>query len=261
MIVFTELFEGRYETEGVRRVARIPYLATSLIGDVEESVITQYAFANLPSLYNGLILATVEVEEHVSADRWRIIAIYEQYDSIFSFDTGGGTQHITNSIATRNRYAPTGATAPDFKGAIGYDGQNVAGVDVVVPVYHFSETHYMPDVQVSGAYKAKVFELTGCVNNDPFRGFSPGEVLFLGAAGTKRGTDYWELQFRFASLPNKTDIVIGDITVAEKKGWDYMWILYEDAEDTSAKKLVKRPLAVYVEKVYEDKSFADLMLG
>jgi hypothetical protein len=37
-----------------------------------------------------------------------------------------------------------------------------------------------------------------------------------------------------------------------KKGFEYLWVRYEDVEDTAAKALVKRPTAVYVEKVYLD---------
>lgn len=61
----------------------------------------------------------------------------------FSFDTGGGAQHITQSLANVARYAPPGQTAPNFKGAIGVTADSVEGVDITVPVYHFAETHYL----------------------------------------------------------------------------------------------------------------------
>jgi hypothetical protein len=260
MMTFAELFEGRTETSGVRRSARIPYLVESWIGDLEESLILLQAAATLPTEYDGLLRTSIDIDERINEKHWRIIAAYDEYESTYSFDTGGGTQHITNSITTRNRYAASG-TPPDLKGAIAYDGQNVNGVDIIVPVYNFSETHYFNDTQVTPAYKATLFRITGTVNNDPFRGFSPGEVLFLGASGCKRGTDLWELQFRFASLPNQENFTVGDITVTTKKGWDYMWVLYDNAEDSTAKKLVKRPKAVYIEQVYPEKSFADLGLG
>jgi len=261
MMTFTELFEGRTETTGVKRSARIPYLVETLVGDVEESLILLQAAATLPAEYDGLLRTSIDIDERINEKHWRIVAAYDEYESTYRFDTGGGTQHITNSITTRNRYAEIGVTPPDFKGAIAYDGQNVNGVDIIVPVYNFSETHYFNDAQVTPAYKATLFRITGTVNNDPFRGFSPGEVLFLGASGSKRGSDLWELQFRFASLPNLENFTVGDITVSEKKGWDYLWVLYADDEDTAAKKLIKKPLAVYIEQVYPEKSFADLGLG
>jgi len=69
--------------------------------------------------------------------------------------------------------------------AIGVTDTGVEGVEIVVPVYNFSETHYLPDGQVTQGYKLTLFGLTGKVNNGSFRGFAAGEVLFLGASGSK----------------------------------------------------------------------------
>lgn len=185
----------------------------------------------------------------------------ETGDSTYQFDTGGGTQHITQSLQTVGRYAPPGKTAPNYQGAIGVAGENVEGVDITVPVFNFSETHYLPTEMVTGAYKAVVFYLTGRVNAAPFRGFAAGEVLFLGASGSKRGEEDWEITFKFAASPNMSGIVIGDITGINKKGWEYLWVRYEDGEDAAAGALVKKPAAVYVEKVYQEGDFSLLGIG
>jgi len=86
-------------------------------------------------------------------------------------------------------------------------------------------------------------------------------VLFLGASGSKRSSEDWEITYRFASQPNRTGIVVGDITGISKKGWEYMWVRYRDTEDGSAKALVKRPVAAYVEQVYRDGDFSQLGIG
>jgi len=127
-----------------------------------------------------------------------------------------------------------------------------------VPVYHFSETHYKADEDVTAEYKATLFALTGKVNSAAFKGFEAGEVLFLGASGSKRGEEDWEITYRFAASPNATNIQVGDITVTSKKGWEYLWVRYADAEDAGANALVKRPVAAYVEKVYEEGDFSAL---
>ncbi len=80
-------------------------------------------------------------------------------------------------------------------------------------------------------------------------------MLFLGASGTKRGGGDWEITFRFAASRNRTNLTIGDITGISKKGWEYLWVRYADAEDANAKALIKKPVAVYVEKVYEEGDF------
>ncbi len=125
--------------------------------------------------------------------------------------------------------------APDFQGAIGVSADGVEGIDITVPVYHFAETHYKPDNQITGAYKGVLFNLTGKVNGDVFRGFAPGEVLFLGASGAKRGSGTeadWEITYRFAASPNASGLSIGPIGGITKQGWDYLWVdgSYEHAE-------------------------------
>ena len=54
-------------------------------------------------------------------------------------------------------------------------------------------------------------------------------------------------------------MTIGDITGVDKKGWEYIWVRYADAEDENV--LVKQPIAVYVEKVYDEGNFAGLGIG
>jgi len=181
----------------------------------------------------------------------RYANIPQTEQSVFSFDTGGGTQHITHSRETVARYAPPGKTAPDFKGGIGVTADSVEGVDITVPIYQFAETHYKPDSAVTAAYKGTIFTLTGRVNSEPFKGFAPGECLFLGASGTRRGYGDWEITFRFAASPNMVDLSVGDITGIAKKGWEYLWVRYVDELDNPSSRLVKLPIGAYVERVYE----------
>ena len=223
-----------------------------------------------PTQYDGLVRQDVQIEPTDNAMLWYGTVRYaaasfsppQTGDSVFSFDTGGGTRHITQSLQTILRKAPTGQTAPDFKGAIGVTDSDVQGVDVISPVYNFAETHYLPDSQVTQQYKVTLFGLTGKVNDAAFKGFAAGEVLFLGASGSKRaapgGVDDWEITFKFAVSPNATNLVVGDIAQISKKGWEYLWVRYADGTDDNAKALVKRPLAAYVEKVYDAGDFSQL---
>ena len=272
-IVCTENIDSRQYTEG--QSADLVY---TVRGTADEGTALASLNATAPADFQGLVRQPSSVEPvHIDTANpdhciWTGTARYapRQYeqppetgDSSFSFDTGGGTQHITQSLATIHRYAASG-TAPDFKGAIGVTHDNVEGVDITVPVYNFSETHYLPASQVTSAYKGTLFQLTGKVNNASFRGLAAGECLFLGASGSRRGTepdDDWEISFRFAGSPNRTGITVGPITGIAKKGWEYLWVRYADAEDTASSTLVKQPVAAFVEKVYEEASFAGLGIG
>ena len=265
MAIIEELFHDRTETLGKRASADIPYIVRDA---ADEAEVKETAISFLPRYYAGLVLGNVVIEERINASAWRITAQYEppqvpeteaEAEPSFSFDTGGGSQHITQSIQTKGKYGPKASDA--LQGAIGYDGENVAGVDITLPVFNFTETHYLPDEIVTPAYKKKIFELTGTVNEDAFREFAAGEVLFLGAAGSRRGEEDWEITFRFAALPNKENMTVGPISGIAKDGWDYLWVQYSDEVDEQKKQLVKQPVAVYIEKVYERAKFAQLGLG
>ncbi len=86
-----------------------------------------------------------------------------------------------------------------------------------------------------------------------------GEVLFLGASGSKRGKEDWEITFKFAASPNITGLTVGPITGIAKRGWDYLWVRYLDDEDSF--QIIRRPVAAYVERVYEFGNFADIGIG
>jgi hypothetical protein len=180
---------------------------------------------------------------------------------VFSFDMTGGTQHITQALTTIGTYVPSGATAPDFAGSIGVTKDAIEGVDITVPVYQFSLTHVFDPADVTTDYMNILFNLTGKVNNGAFFGLAAGECLFLGPSGGKRGDGNWEITFKFAGSPNKTSLVVGGITVPAKKGWEYLWVRYEDTEDAGAKMLIKKPLAATVVQVYDSGDFSTLGIG
>jgi hypothetical protein len=247
------------------RSAELTYLVRGTTVDSEAKSAVR---AIAPTLYDAKRRDDVEVEEIGNA-LWLATARYvepesaapETGDAVTSFDTSGGTQHITQSRQTVHRYP---SEAPNYQGAIGVTESGVEGVDITVPVYQFSETHYLAASTVNTAYRGTLFTLTGRTNNAAFKGLAEGECLFLGASGSRRGTssdDDWEISFRFAGSPNVTGLTIGSITGVNKKGWEYLWVRYETIEDTTAKRLVQRPAAVYVEKVYESGNFGSLGIG
>ena len=177
-----------------------------------------------------------------------------------SFDTTGGTQHLTQAHA-ESRF---GNSAPDQKKAIGVDSNGVNGVDVVVPQLQWQESYDVPNAYVTAAYVRGLAGVTGTTNSAAFRGFEAGEVLFVGCSGSQewddqKGKGPWSLSFRFVASKNVTGETIGDITGVSKKGHEYLWVRYEDAVDSNV--LLKRPKAVYVNKVYKDSDFSLLGIG
>ena len=224
---------------------------------------------------SGMVLDELEVTERVNKDTWKVKAIYKDEDSedtddpdedeettSFAFDTGGGTMHRNQSLKTVSKVPND---APDFNGAIEVDNEgNVNGVDVTMTVLNFTETHTMNGSRVTTSYKKTVAALTGTVNSSGFRGFSAGEVLFLGASGTKRSKKPnapWEITFRFAVSPNQSSLQVGKLKVSNKRGWDYLWVRYADKVAENRKNVIKEPVAAYVEQVYPTGDFGNLGLG
>lgn len=265
-IMVTEKFESRKSTKGDNPSAELVY---TVRGTNDDLAARNAAETTSPATYDGQPRQSTSVEP-VGDELWEAVVRYgkaqggslpEPGENIFSFDTGGGTQHIAQSKETVSSHAPSGSSPPDFGGAIGVTADGVEGVDITVPVFQFSETHYFTNDQVTPSYKGTLFSLTGKVNSGAFKGFQAGEVLFLGASGARRGTDPdddWEITFRFAASPNAIGISVGDISGISKKGWEYLWVRYADQEDTGSHAIVKRPVAAYVERVYDEGSFAGL---
>jgi hypothetical protein len=183
-------------------------------------------------------------------------------DATLQFDTTGGTQHITQSRATVAKLAPPGKVAPDFKGAIGVNNDQIEGVDITIPQFNLKITKKLPLAAVSDAYIDVLYKTTGSVNGSDWRVFKQREALFLGASGSIRMADLkWEITYNFAiqkSITAADGIMIGDIGPIEKKGWDYLWVRYEDVVDDASKTLVKKPTAVYIEQVYPEADFSQL---
>jgi len=262
MAVIIEKYDSRETTVGVENPSvELLYVVD---GTEDDAAVRALVEATIPAIYAGLVFQSYHIS-HQGSGLWEVSVRYgkkepkEPGESSFSFDTGGGTTHITQSLQTVNSYAPPGEAPPDFKGAIGVNNDSVEGTDITIPVYNFKETHYIPIALVTPAYKATLFYLTGKVNAAPFKGFAPGEVLFMGASGSQRGQEDWEITFSFAASPNATGLTIGDITGIDKKGWEYLWVRYQDSEDADV--LVKQPAAVYVEQVYPYGDFSLLGIG
>ena len=259
-VTVEERFESRDIERGLSPRAILRYVIKDT-DDHEEALSGLEAAA--PILFDGLPRLKYKVVP-VGPKLWYGEAQYnyptrqETGIKLYQFDTGGGTQHITQSLQTVQRYGRPGYIAPNFQGAIAVSQNSVDGVDIVVPVYNFSEVNYESNSQVTAAYKQALFLLTGRVNNGSWNGYAAGEVLFLGAAGSMRAGGDWEITYRFAASPNLSNLVIGDITGIAKKGWEYLWVQYLDEEDAGAKSMIKRPWSVHIEQVYPYGDFSVL---
>jgi hypothetical protein len=260
------LFFDRNEiinTDGDYISADIPYL---VIGATDENEALAETLTQTPETYENIPRDTIEIQNRVNNEYYKVLVRYKTPaksggggdlpQPSYSFDTSGGTQHITQSIST-SKYP---ATANDYKQAIKVNEKDVEGVDITFPQLVFSETHYFRPGHVSQSFKVTLARKTGTINKYSFRGFDPGEVLFLGASGRRQGnksSDLWEVEYKFAAAANITNKDVGNgIIITSARGWDFIWMEYESQVNTTS--LLKIPKAAYVEQVYEESDFGAL---
>lgn len=267
-IVLTEKPESRQWTTGENASVDLIYTLTGTSNDLTAKA---YVEANTDITYDigggvsyprlSITLDPEWVDEVNDTGQWFVTVRYGLLlggGSLFSFDTTGGTQHISQSLQTITKVAASG-TPPDNHGAIGVTKDRIEGVDIPVPVYRFSETHELLTSFVTQAYKGIILNLTGRTNNASYRGMAEGEVLFLGAVGSQQSGENWDITFHFAGSANVTNLSIGPNITVPKWGWEYVWVRYETVIDEGY--MTQRPIHAYVERVYEAGDFDGLGIG
>jgi len=184
----------------------------------------------------------------------------------WSFDTAGGTFRITTSLFT-TAYTKPGGFAPNFQNAIEVRDGKPEGIDITIPGLKLTCTYRHPvssptvNASTIDNYIKMLSNLTGTTNNATWLTYERGELLFLGASGEYVPNKPAEFQYHFAASANASNLTIGTITNIVKRGHEYVWVLFEPKEDTTAHKMVQTPLAAYVERVYRESTFTDLGIG
>lgn len=257
--------------------------------DINSKVSTLYAYWTYP----GQPLVKLRAENYTVTyqgdDSWTVSVSYEKSGAddptqigplkkMRSFDTSGGTQTVTQcrgGALGERVYDSTGflVAGPSMKGAVNVDDRGVNGVDIVVPQFTWTESYEVPSKYVTNTYVRAMHLLTGSVNDEPFRSFAKGEVLFLGMTGqhewdAQKGDGPWALSYKFVASPNRgPDLgglpaeAIGNITTYNKYGHDYLWVRYASVDDAANNLLLRQPLNVYVNKVYPDGDFSKIGIG
>lgn len=273
--IVKEIRRSRSHVSSAKPTARREYMAwnqdssgnrLSATGNEIETAIDLVA----PAAINGLVIESVSIDPLEEDERvWNAVYNYattegsetpETLAEEISFDLGSQTINVTQSFLTVNKYAKSGQIAPDFKGGIGWDGEQFTGIDRMFEVFSFSITKYVAAATVENSqYIRNLRDAAFHVNNAAFRGFSANEVLFAGAAGSKRSVSDYAVTFRFMASKNAAGLIVGDITGITKAAWDYLWVLYEEVEDTAADFTTQRPKAAYVERLYTAVNFPTLL--
>lgn len=276
-----ERFDSRDSEIGAEQSTRsLKYTVINSENEIEVEGLVQ---ATIPAFYRGLQFQSFR-QTHQGGGTWDIEVRYASRQikdvgqSSFTFDTTGGTQKLKFSKRTTTyvpSLTPEDVDPIDFAHGINVqpDGK-VEGVEIQLPKFGFTITRVLAD-PLPQYYVTALEALQSCVNADHIvlviggviYYFEPGELLFLGSTGSKRGTDAWEITLRCEVSRNVGNVGFGlpdlgdgadTITVDVKLGWDYLWVYTQEYKIGSS--LVSVPVQVMVEQVYDYQPLSILFL-
>jgi hypothetical protein len=252
--------------DGIKTTGRDPSETRryKIIGVSNSNTANAYALASTPAIIGtvyGLLYRQDVQCSKVAYNHWMVEVPYsprknETGDWTWDFDTTGGTIHITQAKAEVARYPAN--QAPNQRGVIAVDGDEVKGTEIVIPAMKINVQFRHPLGVITIPQAKFLSSITGTVNSDNFLTFAPGEVLFLGARGSDGSNAEATVGYQFAIGKNLTNQTIGTITGVAKKAWDVAWIRYKDNVVTADSKQLptREPKFVYVDRVYEETALA-----
>jgi hypothetical protein len=251
-----------------------------VIGTDDETVARQTVANTTPPIYqdtitNHTLIRKDYVIEDVGYKTWSASVNYSLANRndpnppdppdfpIFSFDTTGGTTHITQAMYGTTCYPASGNTnpPPDLKGAIGVTREGVEGVDITIPTFKFSEQHVWPYNVIDLNWCATIASMTGSVNVNPWRTFAANQVLFLGASGNSQPDGLVTVTYHFDVGINSTTLNVAGRSNVAKNAHDYLWCSYQDEIDNVANRRFLKPTYVWVSQVYPTNDFSQLAIG
>ncbi len=258
--------------------ATVTYIVEGTDSDLTACT-SAYEFA--PDEFSEIPKKSASVAERLTDTAWKIEVNYgsesksssgdsgdESDEATMNFDCSAGTKHMTQAIEQTCVYAGSGESKDSTDEAsavpIGWNGKDgseseAAGVDVSIGELRETYTKTMSKSKVTGtSWKRKVAELVGKVNSGSFKGWSAGEVMFLGCSysAPSKGSKKVAVSFHFAIRLNESKATVAGQNVGSVKGFEYLWALTDDeVKDGERKRKVKK---IYKAVVCETDGFGGL---
>lgn len=235
-----------------------------LAGVIDDVAAWSYALGNTTPMWiaAGQVLYRQDVQlDHRGNGLWLVTVPYGVEDKRvgqwdFDFDTQGGTVRIFQAKATQV-FKAAGAGGPDHKDAIDVQGDDVRGTEIIIPALRMNYSFRYPSGMITEAYARGMARNVGKTNDRTWHGFARGECLLLGSTGRSGSSSETTLTHSIACSENVTGLTIGAIANVAKKGWETVWISYKSTKDGDNP--VKQPEFVYVQRVYDECDFANVL--
>ncbi len=182
----------------------------------------------------------------------------ETNDSEFGFSVQTQTVNVTHALS-QNRYP---STAPSHGTAINVDENGQPqGIDQQFAVAEYTETHWLPESQITVPWFRTISGIVGKTNNATFRNFTARELLLTGVDGSRRGRGDWRVNFRWAHGTHQTGITVAGISSVNKEAHDYVWVTWEKEVDGTANRFKVSAVGVYVARIYDQADYSGLGIG
>ena len=238
-------FEEQYAARTAEMNASLGYKKIDVTYIVREAATEKEAMTALMTslrtsqkTLEGLPLAGCSVAERLGDMDWRLVVTYESPDNSgggtvddddddleFGFDSSGGTRHVT--VANSQKRIVGTMNAGNLVGWNGLQGRDslVAGVDVPTANARLWYSKVFRAGSLSTAKMRNWIEYTGMSNYLAWKGWQPGELLFLGASFSGKTTGSIKVTFNFSVRPNEvlTWTVGSKTTKFKVEGFQYVW--------------------------------------
>lgn len=259
--------------------ARLQYIISGVPADENDpgAAALQTARSMAPDELDGAGLSRVTLIRSHGSGIYEVQAEYEQSssdrncrkkigDRLWIFDTTGGRENVLHGKLLKSGSQSGTDYIPDPGSLINWNGKNgerfhAAGVSKIVPSMRESCIAVFRESDVTGRFRRRIMGLTGCVNEDSFHSWEPGEVLFLGAASSvpfrnDQGVMITEITFRFAIRRNLESLELGGVKLGAAEGWDIPWSITLP----HVRGYTPVTAGAYVSSVYEKGDFSVLKL-
>lgn len=299
-----EAFQSGRLTQGKSGSGELRFIITDVdmtSGFTEQALVNAVA-AVAPTTFAGLVRTDISVEQ-LSNEVWTSkvsyaknrIVVAETAPYALTFSTQGETVNVQQALSQTSYSLSEQYTVAEIGNAVNVDMDGVPqGVEIIAPKFEFTETHIVSAAVVEGNYtipasgnlagvpyssgtKIKwttlIASATGTVNDDIFRSFPAGSVLFAGANGSRQEDGDYEISYAFVVSPNKilafpkfdqngepvqTSGGETETVSVTKGGHQFLWFHHQEkfAGEGKTPRRVTQARAVFVATVYPQSTFA-----
>ena len=225
---------------------------------------------HVPATRQNLPLKTIEIDTREAEHTYKVNVTWEKESSgsssgssdadddepTVSFDCGGGVRHVDHSLNQRHLFGRLEAGGLiNWNGKTG-EGMDVRGVDVPTAQLRKTYTRRMRLSELTSKYERQLADLVGKVNKKKWKGWEPGEVMFLGCSYSGKKTEKISVTYNFSIQLNEESVKIADVEF-NKKGFEYIWVIKKTITSDSEYPQVK-VTDIFLDQVVDEADFSIL---